>query len=311
MKKRRIALILFCALMLLLLALQVAVPHPQTPEQPLAQPISAGNADNVSRLLNDLVKAHRSLAAEDMRQIDADLEAIRTVDGRDYEIAKAVAEHWRKVYLDPDYELCLYRGEEKAGVLRDFGIEDSPAHAFVVLGYELMDGEMQPELMSRCDAAAAAARAFPSTILVCSGGATGANNPQGHTEAGRMKAYLTERCGIEASRIFIDEQAMTTAENAVNTFEILRREGVRTMTIVTSDYHQRWGRRSTTLSARCTGSGRAIPPSSRATTAARSKIPAIKTTIRSPRCRSPASCSCRAAGCTACRVPDAAETQGA
>lgn len=241
MKKRRIALILFCALMLLLLALQVAVPHPQTPEQSLAQPISAGNADNVSRLLNDLVKAHRSLAAEDMRQIDADLEAIRAVDGRDYEIAKAVAEHWRKVYLDPDYELCLYRGEEKAEVLRDFGIEDSPAHAFVVLGYELMDGEMQPELMSRCDAAAAAARAFPSTILVCSGGATGANNPQGHTEAGRMKAYLTERCGIEASRIFIDEQAMTTAENAVNTFEILRREGVRTMTIVTSDYHQRWG----------------------------------------------------------------------
>ena len=240
MKKRRIALILFCALILLLLALQVAIPHaPQ--EEPLSQPISRENAENVSRLLNDLVKAHRSPAAEDAGQIDADLDAIRAVDSRDYQIARAIAEHWRAVYLDPNYELCLYHGEEQAGELRDFGIPNSPAHAFVVLGYELMNGEMQPELMSRCDAAAAAARAFPAAILVCSGGATGANNPQGHTEAGMMKAYLTERCSIDGARIFIDERAMTTAENAVNTFEILRREGVRTVTIVTSAYHQRWG----------------------------------------------------------------------
>lgn len=241
MKKRRIALILLLALVVLLLALQVAISRPRTPEPPLTQPISAANADNVNGLLNDLLKAHQSAAAEDARQIEEDLNAIRAVDSRDYEIAKAIAEHWRKVYLDPDYELCLYQGEERAEALRDFGVQDSPAHAFVVLGYELMNGEMQPELMSRCDAAAAAARAFPSTILVCSGGATGANNPQGHTEAGSMKAYLTERCGIDASRIFTDEQAMTTAENAVNTFEILRKQGVRTMTIVTSGYHQRWG----------------------------------------------------------------------
>lgn len=241
MKKRRIALILFCALVILLLALPAACPRAKTPEQPLTQPISTANADNVSRLLNDLVKAHQSRAAEDRRQIEEDLDAVRAVDGGDYEIAKAIADHWRAVYLDPDYELCLYRGEEQAETLRDFGIQNSPAHAFVILGYELMDGEMQPELKSRCDAAAAAARAFPSTILVCSGGATGANNPQGHTEAGMMKAYLTERCGIDASRIFLDEQAMTTAENAVNTFAILREKGVRTMTIITSGYHQRWG----------------------------------------------------------------------
>ena len=34
---------------------------------------------------------------------------------------------------------------------------------------------------------------------------------------------------------------MTTAENALNTMEILKENGVRTMTIVTSAYHQRWG----------------------------------------------------------------------
>ncbi len=100
---------------------------------------------------------------------------------------------------------------------------------------------MQPELVGRCEAGAALARALPSAILVCSGGATGPNNPEGHTEAGLMKQYLIENCGIEEGRIFIDEAAMTTAENALNTFAILQKGGVRTMTIVTSEYHQRWG----------------------------------------------------------------------
>ena len=34
---------------------------------------------------------------------------------------------------------------------------------------------------------------------------------------------------------------MTTAENAVNSFAIMQARGVRTMTVVTSAYHQRWG----------------------------------------------------------------------
>ena len=56
-----------------------------------------------------------------------------------------------------------------------------------------------------------------------------------------MRDYLVREKGIDASRIFIDEQAMSTVQNAVNTFEILRARGVRTYTLVTSSYHQRWG----------------------------------------------------------------------
>ena len=82
---------------------------------------------------------------------------------------------------------------------------------------------------------------FIKKIDLPKGGATGPNNTEGHTEAGLMKQYLTENCGIDAERISIDERAMTTQENAVNTFEILKEQGVRTMTIVTSSYHQRWG----------------------------------------------------------------------
>ena len=53
-----------------------------------------------------------------------------------------------------------------------------------------------------------------------------------------MKQYLTETKGIAADRIFIDEQAMTTADNAINTFRILREQGIHEITIVTSSYHQ-------------------------------------------------------------------------
>ena len=98
---------------------------------------------------------------------------------------------------------------------------------------------MTAELRGRCDAAVEAALAYPDSILVCSGGATGPNNPDGHTEAGLMKAYLVEH-GVPAERVFTDERAMTTAENAVNTFAILQAQEIGTMTIVTSSYHQRW-----------------------------------------------------------------------
>ena len=109
----------------------------------------------------------------------------------------------------------------------------------MVLGFELENGEMQDELKARCEAAAKAAKAFPGSILVCSGGATGENNPEGHTEAGLMKEYLVQNCGIAPERVCIDESAMTTLDNAVNTFTILKSQGIDTMTIVTSSYHQR------------------------------------------------------------------------
>ena len=168
------------------------------------------------------------LAYEEQRSLEVE-DALLQDD-----VARSIAEHWQKVYLDAEYPLLLY-GKDAPETIPVTG-----RHAFVVLGYELLDGEMTPELMGRCDAAAAAAQAWPDSILVCSGGATGPNNPEGHTEAGLMKDYLIG-CGIAQERIFTDERAMTTAENAINTFAILQEQGVETMTIVTSSYHQRWG----------------------------------------------------------------------
>jgi len=204
--------------------------------------ISEENKARFATLLTALVNAYESPSAGDDARIDATLDAIREVNASDYDIAQAITEHWRDIYLDNDYPLFIYReGEERATSLEQSSLRDSARHAFVVLGYELKNGEMQAELKGRCAAAAAAARSFPNAILICSGGATGDNNPSKHTEAGMMRDYLVERCGIERSRIHIDERAMTTLENASNTLEMLQQQGIKTMTIVTSTYHQRWG----------------------------------------------------------------------
>ena len=235
MKQRVIVILLIVCLLAGLAVLGLKLSEKAGP------PVSEANGRNAAQLLADLVSAVEAPAAGDDERIEADLAAIRAVNKKDHELLKAVADHWRQVYLDPGYELNLYRAGGDAAELTAAGVPDSPSHAIVVLGYELRDGAMQPELEGRCEAAAAAARALPNAILVCSGGATGENNPDRNTEAGLMKAYLTERCGVEAARIYIDEEAMTTQENAVNTFRILQEKGVKTMTIVTSSYHQRWG----------------------------------------------------------------------
>ena len=180
-----------------------------------------------ARLLMDMAEAWLTGAGPE--KIDADVAALND------EVAAAVADQWKKVWLDPDYKLYLYGTDDPSG------LPVTGKHAFVVLGFQLQNGEMTDELKGRCDAAAAAAKAFPDSILVCSGGATGENNPDMHTEAGLMKAYLTDVCGIAPERIYTDERAMTTEENAVNTFVILQEQGVETMTIVTSVYHQRRG----------------------------------------------------------------------
>ena len=183
--------------------------------------------DAYVQLLSDMAESW--LMETGTEKIDADVEAMND------EVAAAVADHWEKVWLDPDYKLFMYGTDDPTE------LPVTGKHAFVVLGFQLQNGEMADELKGRCDAAAAAAKAFPDSIIVCSGGATGKNNPEMHTEAGLMKAYLTEVCGITPERIFTDEKAMDTEENAVNTFAILQEQDVETMTIITSAYHQRRG----------------------------------------------------------------------
>ncbi len=191
--------------------------QPETVEEEEERPT------DISTLIFDLASLRE---ADD--QITEDMEALK-----DNELAVFVAEKWQTIYMNPDYRLYIHGKDDPAD------LPVSGKHAFVIPGFELENGEMRDELKARCDAAAAAAAAFPDSILICSGGATGENNPEGHTEAGLMKDYLVRACETDAERIMTDESAMTTLENAMNTFAILKEQGIETITIVTSSYHQR------------------------------------------------------------------------
>lgn len=203
--------------------------------------ISDENEMNFGRLCINLIHAYEHPSPNDADTLQSVVDAIGAMDANDCAVAEAIADHWMSVYANPEYEMFIHDGGERATALENIGLNDGSDHAFVVLGFKLEKGEMTRELAQRCEAAAAAARSFPNAILICSGGATGSNNPKKHTEAGLMKKYLVEKCGIDAARIFIDEDARSTVENAENTFAIMREKGVASYTIVTSAYHQRWG----------------------------------------------------------------------
>lgn len=183
-----------------------------------------------NRLLDKLLSVYKEPSESLLRQIDEDL--AETEDP----VLAAVAGYWKEIYLDPSFRL-YYDNVDDPALLE---IPDPVKHAFVVLGYCLKDGEMEPELKKRCKAANTVAIAFPDAILICTGGPTGTNNPDRHTEAGLMGRYLKKSFGIPSSRIFLDEAARTTVENAVNSFRILRDKGIESITLVTSGYHMRW-----------------------------------------------------------------------
>lgn len=210
--------------------------------------VSQENGPRFRSLFNALLEAADHPGQETVSEVHALLKQIAQTNPDDGFLAQAIASHWFSAYLNTDgarteHVFAWDRGVDQpvASELLETPLRSCSSHAFIVLGYQLEDGEMTDELKGRCEAAAAAARAFPGALLVCTGGATGGNNPEHHTEAGRMKEYLSQVCGIDPARILTDDLAMTTADNAVNALAILREHGIHSMTVITSDYHEKWG----------------------------------------------------------------------
>ena len=233
--------LMLCALLLFLSPARAAAPNP-------SYAVSPENGPLFRSLFNALLAASETPSDSAMAEIESLLDRIGETSADDEFLARAITDHWYSVFLNTDgtYTEHVFQWDRSvlrpiASELADTPIRDCPSHAFIVLGYQLEDGEMTEELKGRCEAAAAAARAFPDSLLVCTGGATGGNNPEHHTEAGRMKEYLVTVCGLDADRILTDDLAMTTIDNAVNAISMLRARGIHAMTVVTSDYHEKWG----------------------------------------------------------------------
>ncbi len=108
----------------------------------------------------------------------------------------------------------------------------------VVLGFQLNpDGTIRPELEERLKVALAASQQYPRAFIACTGGGTAAENPDA-TEAGRMAEWL-EANGVDSARILVEERSVTTAQNAIYTFDILTEQypQVNRIAIISSDYH--------------------------------------------------------------------------
>ena len=118
------------------------------------------------------------------------------------------------------------------------GLPDTDELCIVVLGFQLKaDGTMKDELVQRLTVALNSAKKYPKAYIACTGGGTASEN-ESASEAGEMAKWL-EQQGIDKKRIITEDNSMTTAQNAIFTYDILTSKytSVKKLAIVSSDYH--------------------------------------------------------------------------
>ena len=123
------------------------------------------------------------------------------------------------------------------GELKD-NLPNDDSLCIVILGYSLSPyGEVRDELMCRLDAGIEAAEKYPNAYILVTGGGTALLAPS-VKEADKMAEYLIEN-GIDRSRIIVENNSLSTSENAVYSERLLRSDHpeINKLFIVTSDYH--------------------------------------------------------------------------
>ena len=183
---------------------------------------------SVREIIEEMVVDYGSYGDEANEHICALLKELRTVD-------KDAAARWESI-------MALWKSSNEALTVNydapADGLPDTDELCFVVLGFQLApDGSMRDELIQRLSVALRCAERYPNALIVCTGGGTASEDPTA-TEAGRMAAWLIEN-GITGERAIAEDKSLTTAQNAIYTFDILesRYPRVKELVIVSSDYH--------------------------------------------------------------------------
>lgn len=168
---------------------------------------------------------------ENKSQVKTILEQIKSLDEAVYKRDQEIINYWE--YID-DY-MPLYPR------IAPDGLPTTSDHAFVVLGYQLnSDGSLKPEAKGRCDVAYESAMKYPNSLIFVTGGGTASGNKTA-TEGGQMKDYLVNVKGLDEKRIITETKAMDTIQNAEYTILELIEKNIKTITVITSDYHIRRG----------------------------------------------------------------------
>ena len=156
------------------------------------------------------------------------LKELRSVDADTAKRWESIMSLWKTVSAD----LTIHEN-----VLPD-GLPDTDELCIVALGFQLNpDGTMRDELVERLTVVLNSAEKYPNALIVCTGGGTAAEN-EAATEAGKMAEWLTAN-GIAAERVIVENKSLTTAQNAIYTYDILKESypQVKQLAIVSSDYH--------------------------------------------------------------------------
>ncbi len=175
--------------------------------------------------INVYYAAYGDKSDEKLKTLFSELE---TVNKKSAEKWKSIIDIWKKT----NTELTL-----NYDVPPD-GLPDTDELCLVALGFQLEpDGSMKNELVERLKVLKASAEKYKNALIVCTGGGTAAENKE-KTEAGEMAKWLVEN-GIDEKRVIVEDKSLTTAQNAMFTFDILsdKYPQVKQLAIVSSDYH--------------------------------------------------------------------------
>lgn len=183
-------------------------------------------------IIQDIITYHGCYDKEADSKVGELLAELDAADSRQGELWNKIMKYW-------DY------ANNEMTVNTDKLPDDLPKDnslAITVLGFELNDdGTMKDELIGRLNTALKCAQQYPNAYVICTGGGTAKDNKD-VTEAGLMGDWLKEH-GLVDDRLIIENQSMTTAQNAEFSYKIIldKYPGVNSVAIVSSSYHIPWG----------------------------------------------------------------------
>ena len=179
-------------------------------------------------IVEEMVVDYGSYGEKAEKRVDELLKELKKTDEDAYSHWERIMPLWKSANTD----LAI-----NYDVLPD-GLNDTDALGIVVLGFQLNpDGSMRDELIQRLTVAKRCAEKYPNALVICTGGGTASGNKEA-TEAGRMGEWLVEN-GVAPERVLVEDQSLTTAQNAVYTLNLLaaHHPQVKEIAIVSSDYH--------------------------------------------------------------------------
>ena len=193
-----------------------------------AETAAAGSPRTSQEIIEELAVYYGTYGSEADGKTAELLEELSAVDPAAGAKWQSIMRLWKEVGSDL---------EINENILPD-GLPDTDELCLIVLGFQLNpDGSMKDELIERLTVAKACAEKYPNALLVCTGGGTAAENPEA-TEAGEMAKWLIAS-GVDTSRVIVENQSLTTAQNAIFTWKILTEQfpQVKQLAIISSDYH--------------------------------------------------------------------------